>query len=117
MSQWLARDFGVLLSRENEDSFHLRAPETRAGDPMPLKLCQGKPSCGNFAAVEIGAKPLCVPHAAGRDPTPEPPSRRDIAMAGWALFGLAGLAGLRRQKSPEHQRLAASGVNVKSVKV
>jgi len=37
---------------------------------------------------------------------------------GWiGLFGLAGLAGLRRQKSAEHQRLAASGVNVKSVKV
>jgi MYXO-CTERM domain-containing protein len=37
---------------------------------------------------------------------------------GWiGLLGLAGLAGLRRPKSAEHQRLAASGVNVKSVKV
>jgi MYXO-CTERM domain-containing protein len=37
---------------------------------------------------------------------------------GWiGIIGLAGLAGLRRQKSAEHQRLAASGINVKSVKV
>jgi MYXO-CTERM domain-containing protein len=37
---------------------------------------------------------------------------------GWiGIIGLAGLAGLRRQKSAEHQRLAASGVNVKSVKI
>jgi MYXO-CTERM domain-containing protein len=37
---------------------------------------------------------------------------------GWiGLFGLAGLAGLRRAKSPEHERMAASGINVKSVKV
>jgi len=46
--------------------------------------------------------------------TAEPPRHN----YGWiGLFGLAGLAGLRRQKSAEHQRLAASGVNVKSVKV
>jgi hypothetical protein len=34
---------------------------------MPLKLCQGKLSCGNFAAIEIGTKLLCVPHAATQD--------------------------------------------------
>jgi MYXO-CTERM domain-containing protein len=35
---------------------------------------------------------------------------------GWiGLIGLAGLAGLRRPKSVEHQRMAASGVNVKTV--
>jgi MYXO-CTERM domain-containing protein len=46
--------------------------------------------------------------------TSEPPQRS----YGWVgLVGLAGLAGLRRQKSAEHQRLAASGVNVKSVNV
>ncbi len=37
---------------------------------------------------------------------------------GWiGLLGLAGLAGLRRPRSVEHQRMAASGVNVRSVKV
>lgn len=37
---------------------------------------------------------------------------------GWiGLFGLAGLAGLRRAKSPEHERMSASGINVKSVKI
>lgn len=37
---------------------------------------------------------------------------------GWiGIFGLAGLAGLRRSRSPEHQRLAASGINGKAVKV
>jgi hypothetical protein len=34
---------------------------------MPLKLCQGTLSCGNFAAIEIGTKLLCVPHAAAQD--------------------------------------------------
>jgi MYXO-CTERM domain-containing protein len=35
---------------------------------------------------------------------------------GWmGLIGLAGLAGLRRPKSVEHQRMAASGINVKTV--
>jgi MYXO-CTERM domain-containing protein len=37
---------------------------------------------------------------------------------GWiGLLGLTGLAGLRRQKNADQERLAASGVNVKSVKV
>ena len=37
---------------------------------------------------------------------------------GWiGLIGLAGLVGLRRQKSVEHNRMAASGVNVKTVGV
>jgi MYXO-CTERM domain-containing protein len=37
---------------------------------------------------------------------------------GWiGLIGLAGLVGLRRQKSVEHSRMAASGVNVKTVGV
>ena len=37
---------------------------------------------------------------------------------GWiGLLGLAGLAGLRRSKNPDHERLAASGVHVKSVKI
>jgi MYXO-CTERM domain-containing protein len=35
---------------------------------------------------------------------------------GWiGLIGLAGLLGLRRQKSIEHQRMAASGISVKTV--
>jgi hypothetical protein len=34
---------------------------------MPLKLCQGTLSCGNFAAIEIGTRLLCVPHAAAQD--------------------------------------------------
>jgi hypothetical protein len=34
---------------------------------VPLKLCQGRLSCGNFAAIEIGTKLLCVPHAAAQD--------------------------------------------------
>jgi hypothetical protein len=37
---------------------------------------------------------------------------------GWiGLIGLAGLVGLRHQKSVEHSRMAASGVNVKTVGV
>jgi hypothetical protein len=37
---------------------------------------------------------------------------------GWiGLIGLAGLMGLRHQKSVEHSRMAASGVNVKTVSV
>ena len=37
---------------------------------------------------------------------------------GWlGLLGLLGLAGLRPRKSADHERLAATGVNVKSVKV
>jgi hypothetical protein len=54
-------------SGENEDSFHVRAPEIGAGDPMPLKLCQATLSCRNFAAIEIGTKLLCVEHAAAQD--------------------------------------------------
>jgi hypothetical protein len=34
---------------------------------MPLKLCEATLSCGNYAAVEIGAKLLCVPDAAVQD--------------------------------------------------
>jgi hypothetical protein len=34
---------------------------------VPLKLCQAKLSCGNYAAIEMGAKLLCVPHAAAQD--------------------------------------------------
>ena len=34
---------------------------------MPLKLCQAKLSCGNYAAMEMGGKLLCVPHAAAQD--------------------------------------------------
>jgi hypothetical protein len=34
---------------------------------MPLRLCQTTLSCGNFAAIEIGTKLLCVPHAAAQD--------------------------------------------------
>jgi hypothetical protein len=52
---------------KNEDSFHVRAPETRADDPMPLELCQGKLSCRNYGAIWIESKWLCVSDAAGRD--------------------------------------------------
>jgi hypothetical protein len=34
------------------------------GAPVPLKLCQAKLSCGNYAVMEIGGKLLRVPHAA-----------------------------------------------------
>jgi hypothetical protein len=34
---------------------------------MPLKLCEATLSCGNYAAVEMGAKLLCLPHAAAQD--------------------------------------------------
>jgi hypothetical protein len=34
---------------------------------MPLKLCEATLTCGNYAAIEIGAKSLCVPHAAVQD--------------------------------------------------
>jgi hypothetical protein len=33
---------------------------------VSLKLCQAKLSCGNYAAIEIGAE-LYVPHAAAQD--------------------------------------------------
>jgi MYXO-CTERM domain-containing protein len=37
---------------------------------------------------------------------------------GWlGLVGLVGLAGLRPRKSIDHERMEATGVNVKSVKV
>ena len=37
---------------------------------------------------------------------------------GWlGLLGLLGLAGLRPRKSVDHERIEATGVNVKSVKV
>lgn len=37
---------------------------------------------------------------------------------GWlGLIGLFGLAGLRPRKSIDHERMEATGVNVKSVKV
>jgi hypothetical protein len=52
---------------KNEDSFHVRVPETRADDPMPLKHCQGKLSCGNFAAIGFGARQLCLEQAAAED--------------------------------------------------
>jgi hypothetical protein len=35
--------------------------------------------------------------------------------AGWALLALRVWPGLRRPKSVEHQRMAASGINVKTV--
>jgi hypothetical protein len=34
---------------------------------MPLKLCQATLSCRNYAAIELGAKPLCLEHAATQD--------------------------------------------------
>jgi hypothetical protein len=36
---------------------------------MSLKLCQATLSCGNYAAIEMGAKLLCLPHAAAQDLT------------------------------------------------
>jgi hypothetical protein len=34
---------------------------------MPLKLCQATLSCGNYAAIELGARQLCLEHAAAQD--------------------------------------------------
>jgi hypothetical protein len=87
-------------SRENEDSFHVRVLQSRLGDPMPLKLCQGSMSCRNYGAILIESKWLCVSDAATQDlgrllreKTPDQLSHLARCGCGelppWARFGIA----------------------------
>jgi MYXO-CTERM domain-containing protein len=54
------------------------------------------------------------PVSTGSDDTSRSSSDHNYGWIG--LIGLLGLAGLRRQKSLEHQRMEAAGVNVQSVR-
>ena len=68
---------------------------------------------GSFAAVG-----QTQPVSAASDDNATRTDDRAHHNYGWiGLVGLAGLVGLRRPKSVEHSRLAASGVNVKTVGV
>ena len=65
---------------------------------------------GSFAAVGQ-TQPTAADSNETRNTTPEP--HHDYGWIG--LIGLAGLAGLRHKQSVEHERMAASGVKVKTV--
>jgi len=65
----------------------------------------------SFAAVGQTQQPTAADSSETRNNAPERHHNY-----GWiGLIGLAGLVGLRRQRSVEHQRMAASGIKVKTV--
>jgi len=66
---------------------------------------------GALAAVGQTQQPTAADSSETRNNAPERHHNY-----GWiGLIGLAGLVGLRRQRSVEHQRMAASGIKVKTV--
>jgi hypothetical protein len=78
---------------------------------MKLILTASLLLLGSFAAVGQTQQPTASDSIETRNNAPERHHNY-----GWiGLIGLAGLVGLRREKSVEHQRMAASGINVKTV--